>query len=146
MDQQGAQRFEQAGGGPPWSVIFRGTSDARSGVVGRPITAPIVARSPEGVVLGCLDAPECGPRAQEASQACLRRRLAEAVREQERCQRIMITAGHDLRQPLQVLTMLLDRIAFAGPPEEGRVRGRDRDGRPTGPRVVRARRRRPGRP
>jgi len=123
MDQQGAQRLGKPAARPSWSMLFRGASGDWTAAGDRPTTTPIVASSPEGLVFGSLELPASGrapeARSDTAALAHLRRRLVEAEREQDRCQRIMVTAGHDLRQPLQVLTMVLERFPSPAPRADG---------------------------
>ena len=123
MNHHCAQRQDEPAANSAWSSTFKGASGDWPDAGGRRVATPIVAYSPDGVVIGSLDIPMAQRPRSNASEgaglARLRRRLAEADREQERCRRIMVTAGHDLRQPLQVLAMILDRAAFVAPGDDG---------------------------
>ena len=71
----------------------------------RPV-ALVPARTPEGPITGCLETQAIDVADAEA----LRRALD---RSEARCRRIaylMAASGHDLRQPLQVIAMALDRL------------------------------------
>jgi signal transduction histidine kinase len=116
MAQQSARPLGESDAHPPWSMFVGGTSGAWSDAGGPRLSTPVLARSPEGLIFGSLDVPtgEHPPRRDsDATMLALRRRLAGALLELERHHRIMVTAGHDLRQPLQVLTMILERLAAA---------------------------------
>jgi len=119
MVQQSAHRLGETDSSPPWSVFFGGASGAWSHAGDRRITTPVIARSPEGLIIGSLDVPAIGllpgHAAEAAAVAALRRRLAAAMLELDRCHRMMVTAGHDLRQPLQVLAMVLNRFPAPAP-------------------------------
>jgi signal transduction histidine kinase len=86
------------------------------------------ARSEDGVVMGAIELPlgavthpERGwpmRHRQAPGIEVLRAELVAALRGRQHLQRLMITAGHDLIQPLQVIQILLARHARPATPAE----------------------------
>ncbi len=70
------------------------------------LVAPVPAWTPEGMITGCLETQTLDVTDAEALRRALHRTEA-------RCRRIaylMAASGHDLRQPLQVVALALDRL------------------------------------
>jgi signal transduction histidine kinase len=68
--------------------------------------APISARSSSGPIPGQLESRAIGP----SDAVALRRALARSEAQCRRAAYLMAAAGHDLRQPLQVISLVLDRL------------------------------------
>lgn len=72
--------------------------------------SPVVARSPDGLVYGRLETRE------DQDRLDLKRELERARDEARRSAYLLAAAGHDLRQPLQVILLALDRFVAVGSP------------------------------
>ena len=74
------------------------------------VLKPVHARSGDRVIQACLIAPGSN----ENDLDTLRRALRQSEVQRVRAAYLIAAAGHDLRQPLQVITMALDALAKTG--------------------------------
>jgi len=74
------------------------------------VLRPVHARSGDQIIQACLVAPG----SDEDDLATLRRALRQSEMQRVRAAYLMAAAGHDLRQPLQIITMALDALAESG--------------------------------